>query len=173
MLSRLKRAFAGWLRSLVLQMDWWNVMPLREGAILPTKAKDGDLAWDIYYCPVGSPSNPPGIIRNNGSIALELHTGIAMAFPKEFGLVLRGKSGLALKYLWEPIGGVIDSGYRGELIVLMSCPEGGEFNVPHYPSPGDKICQGIFVFNMKASPNISYKLPDSSRGKDGFGSTGC
>jgi len=78
------------------------------------------------------------------------------------------KSGLATKHGLHLLGGVIDSGYRGEYKVIMI----NLGSKPYKVEKGDKIGQLLIQPVMKVSIRQVKKLSNSGRGKGGFGSTG-
>ena len=159
----------------------WKIKLLREGAKAPLKKDPADLGFDLFYCPTDEDRQRvegirlpepleaiPDCEQAAGMTMWKLHTGVAMAFPPEYGLIFRGKSGRAIKAMWNPLGGIIDSGYRGELVVLMQVPSG----LDKPPAPGEKICQAFFVLNLPTDIEIVDELPESVRGEGGFGSQG-
>ena len=88
---------------------------------------------------------------------------------------INGRSGLAANHGIIPIGGIIDTDYRGEIMVILlnTNPQGGEI---YTISPGDKIAQGEFPFPYKAEfKEISteeFEKLSTTRGENGFGSSG-
>ena len=104
-----------------------------------------------------------------GSSAL-IPTGISLAFPKEFEVQIRPRSGLAAK---QSIGvlnspGTIDSDYRGELKVIIFNHGEKEFIV----NSDDRIAQMILTPILKIELEEVNELPETVRGSGGFGSTG-
>lgn len=138
-------------------------------ATIPTKRKE-DAGYDIYIVPEtyqsdGQTKPVEGCYLNPGQIKV-FSTGIASAFDEEYVCELKDKSSLAAKGL-HILGGVIDSGYRGEWSVVV-------INLGnHYVYiPSDKA---IFTRVMThGSEEISYEelscIP-SERQTGGFGST--
>ena len=102
-------------------------------------------------------------------------TGIKIAPENPFWCRINGRSGLAANHGIIPVGGIIDTDYRGEIMVILlnTNPAGKESYTIH---PGDKIAQGEFPFPYKADfKEISSEEFDkltTSRGENGFGSTG-
>jgi dUTP pyrophosphatase len=99
---------------------------------------------------------------------LSVKTGIAVAVPKGFVGFVVNRSGNAFKRSLFVQQGVIDSGYRGEVGVLL-------YNGSDYPirlNHGDKIAQMV-VCPVYNDPVVEVdSLPDGERGPNGFGSTG-
>ena len=104
-----------------------------------------------------------------GTSAL-IPTGISIAFPEEFEIQIRPRSGLAAK---QSIGvlntpGTVDSDYRGELKVIIFNHGGNEFIV----NCNDRIAQMILTPVLKIEFEEVNELPETIRGSGGFGSTG-
>ena len=97
-------------------------------------------------------------------------TGLAIALPPGFEAQMRPRSGLALKHgvtcLNSP--GTIDADYRGELKVIL-INHGAE---PFVIRRGERIAQIVIAPVTQAKWDMVEKLPESSRGEGGFGSTG-
>ena len=102
-------------------------------------------------------------------------TGIKIAPQNPFWCRINGRSGLAANHGIIPIGGIIDTDYRGEIMVILlnTNPADGE---TYTINPGDKIAQGEFPFPYKADfqeiSNEEFDKLATSRGSNGFGSSG-
>lgn len=119
----------------------------------------GDLAADLYS--VESATVEPG------KTAL-VPTGLAMAFPSDYGALVEDRSGLAVKGI-TTLAGVIDPGYRGEIKVVLT-------NVTTAPitlKVGDRIAQLRVVRRIQADFVEIESLDETKRGEGGFGSTGA
>jgi len=144
-----------------------KVLRLDQRATTPTVANAGeDLGFDLYALEdTLLPPNTPVKVR----------TGIAVHFEKpeapqeKFGLLVRDRSSMASKGVIAR-GGVIDAGYRGELLILLtSYSSAGSFAI----KAGDKIAQLIPLPVLTAMGVVEADaLPASARGQGGFGSTG-
>lgn len=139
-----------------------RVRRLDRRAILPTWAYEGDAGLDLHalqgavLAPGGRASIPTGI-------TLELPPGQA-------GLVLP-RSGLAARHGIALVNapGLIDSGYRGELrVLLLNTDRTAEYRV----SPGDRIAQLLLIATQTPTVVEVETLADSERGVEGFGSSG-
>ena len=118
----------------------------------------GDLAADLYS--VHAATVQP---HKTEIIA----TGLAMAFPEDFGALVEDRSGLAVKGI-TTLAGVIDPGYRGEIKVVL-------INITDAPIPlaaGDRIAQLRIVRKIEATFEEVDDLDATHRGEGGFGSTG-
>jgi dUTP pyrophosphatase len=138
------------------------VAKLREDATLPTRAHEGDAGLDLYACEAAHIG--PGERWSVG-------TGVAVEIPDGHAGLVLPRSGLAKKHGIALVNapGLIDSGYRGELRVLLLNTDPAEtFRV----EPGDRIAQLVIVPVALAEPVEAEALADSSRGDGGFGSSG-
>jgi dUTP pyrophosphatase len=101
---------------------------------------------------------------------MAMPTGIAVALPNGFAGLVLPRSGLALRHgvtvLNSP--GLVDSGYRGEIeVILVNLGD-----QPYRIERGDRIAQLMVVAAANAAFEPVDELPDSGRGDRGFGSTG-
>lgn len=140
----------------------WQLVPLRADIPTPCRAKDGDLGFDFFA------AESCTVMPNQ---VVKIPTGYCGAFSSEFGLVFRDRSSVATKKGLTVVGGVIDSGYRGEYIVALVNVGTSAVTIER----GDKIAQGVFVPRYKVVqellPSPSF-LPPSERADTGFGSSG-
>lgn len=135
-----------------------KVKRLAPDAVLPTVAHPGeDIGYDLY-------SAEEITLAARGSAGV--HTGIAIEFVPTAGGIVKTRSGLAKKRLMCNAG-VIDAGYRGELIVLME-NLGDE---PYTIGKGDKIAQ-LLEHPLLAGAVEEGELSEAARGAKGFGSSG-
>ena len=141
------------------------VQRLHPAAQLPRYAHMGpygDLAADLFASEsaVLAPIGEPGATR-------AVSTGLALEFPETHGALVEDRSGLALRGL-TTLAGVIDSGYRGELKVILTnlSPE------PQTIAPGHRIAQLRVVERIQAVFAETDNLAEAPRGAKGFGSTG-
>lgn len=142
-----------------------NVIKLDKDAIIPTRTYDGDIGYDLY-------ANHDDVILPRSSTSVR--TGIIIELPmsenKEttIGAFIKSRSGLSFKHNIECGAGVIDNGYRGELIVLLY----NHSNKIYTISKGDKIAQLVLFTSMTPmlieQDNISN---DTERSNNGFGSS--
>ena len=99
-----------------------------------------------------------------------ISTGLSMAFSEEYEIQIRPRSGLAAKNNISVLNtpGTIDSDYRGELKVIIYNHGNEDFIVNN----NDRIAQMILTPVIKMKLQETDKLPETVRGKGGFGSTG-
>ena len=97
-------------------------------------------------------------------------TGLSVAFSEKFEIQIRPRSGLAAKNKISVLNtpGTIDSDYRGEIKIILFNHGSSEFIINNK----DRIAQMILTPINKMELEEVEMLPDSVRGKDGFGSTG-
>lgn len=128
---------------------------------MPSYAHDEDSGVDLYA--------NENITVGAGRIAL-VPTGIKIAIPKGYEAQVRPKSGLALNYGISVLNtpGTIDSGYRGEVCVIVINHGNGEFKI----EKGKKIAQMVFNRVEKVEFKEVEQLDETSRNDGGFGSTG-
>ncbi len=135
-----------------------KVKKLSPDAILPTVAHPGeDIGYDLYAA-------EDLTIPAYG--AAGVHTGIAIEFVPTAGGIVKTRSGLAKKRLLCNAG-VIDAGYRGEIIVLMENLGAEAYSICR----GDKIAQ-LLEHPFLASEVVEDELSQAARGVKGFGSSG-
>ncbi len=97
-------------------------------------------------------------------------TGLSVAFPKEYEIQIRPRSGLAAKNNISVLNtpGTIDSDYRGEIKVILFNHGNKNFKINN----NDRIAQMILTPVIKMDLEEKDELPESVRGTGGFGSTG-
>ena len=130
---------------------------------LPSYARPGDAGADLV-------AREDAELAPGGGRAL-VPTGVALAIPPGYAGFVQPRSGLALRHgvtcLNTP--GLIDSGYRGEIKVLLVNTDPAEaFSVRR----GDRIAQLVILAVAGAAFSVVDELPVSQRGEGGFGHTG-
>ena len=97
-------------------------------------------------------------------------TGLSVAFPREYEIQIRPRSGLAAKNNISVLNtpGTIDSDYRGELKIILFNHGNENFVIEN----NDRVAQMILAPTIKMELEETKELPDSIRGEGGFGSTG-
>lgn len=141
----------------------FKVQKLREGAVLPRRATRGSAGYDLCLCSDMPLTIWPGEVR-------PAHTGIAIELPHGCVGLVFGRSGLAVNHGITPANavGVIDSDYRGEIIVGLR----NLSSEPYTMQPGERIAQ--LVMTPVLTPEVEERgsLSNTERGQGGFGSTG-
>ncbi len=135
---------------------------LKSDAIVPSRAHLGDAGLDLYACEAAHLG--PGERWSVG-------TGVAVEIPEGHAGMVLPRSGLARDHGIALVNspGLIDSGYRGEVRVLLLNTDPAEtFRV----EPGDRIAQLVVAPVAPAEPVEVESLSESARGDGGFGSSG-
>ena len=137
------------------------VRRLRPDAQVPTRAYAGDAGIDLAAC--------ERVELAPGERAL-VPTGLAVAIPAGYAGYVQPRSGLATKHGISIVNtpGLVDSGYRGELLVnLLNTDPRESFVV----EPGMRIAQLVVLALPDVAPIEVDELPASERGDRGFGSS--
>jgi dUTP diphosphatase len=135
---------------------------LRPDAVLPTRAHPGDAGLDLVAA--------EGLTLGPGERAA-VPTGWAVAVPPGHAGLVVPRSGLARRHgvTVANAPGLVDAGYRGELVVLL-VNLGGE---PHRVEPGDRVAQLVIAPVALPAAVEAEDLPTGDgRGSRGFGSSG-
>ena len=134
---------------------------LRPDAVLPERAYAGDAGLDLAACE--RVELPPGGRALVG-------TGLAVAIPDGYAGFVQPRSGLAARAGISIVNspGLVDSGYRGELrVVLLNTDKEHAFVV----EPGMRIAQLVVLAVPGVAPVELEELPETERGVRGFGSS--
>jgi len=137
------------------------IQQLREGAVVPARAYAGDAGLDLAAC--------ERVTLGPGERAT-VGTGLAVAIPEGYAGFVQPRSGLAAKHGITIVNtpGLVDSGYRGELkVILLNTDRRETFVV----EPGMRIAQLVVLPVPEVDPVLVDELPASERGVRGFGSS--
>lgn len=163
------RVFIGTEKSVADCATRFEVRPARVGvkvkrlhpsAVIPAYATDGSGCFDITALECVEQKEDTATYR----------TGLAFEIPQGKAMILYGRSGYAFNRSLRlaTCTSVIDSDFRGELLVKVRRDDGGIW----YPSAGDRIAQAMIV----DAPHVKFvevdELSDTKRGEGGMGSTG-
>ena len=135
------------------------------GIELPKYSHNGDACVDIKCAAID-------IISEENTIII--HTGIHVELPENYVMLILPRSSNCKTPLYMPNSvGVIDSGYRGEILVKYRSTDRIMFRrfMEHY-KVGDRIAQAIVLPYPKIKFTEVEQLSESNRGNGGFGSTG-
>jgi len=135
---------------------------LRPDARLPTRAHEGDAGLDLYAAET---------VRIDPGERASVATGIAVEIPDGHAGLVLPRSGLAARHGIALVNapGLIDSGYRGEIRVLLLNTDREE---AFEAAPGERIAQLVLMPVAEAEPIEVGELAASVRGEGGFGSSG-
>ena len=138
-----------------------KVKKLAENAIVPTYATSYAAGMDLY-------SIDDATIKPGDTVVI--HTGIAMEIPLNFVGLICARSGISIKNGIAPANkvGVIDSDYRGEILVALHNHSNKEYTV----NTGDRIAQMIISPYYMANISVVENLKSTYRDNGGLGSTG-
>ncbi len=130
---------------------------------LPAYARRGDAGADLT-------ARHGAVLAARGGRAM-VPTGVAVAIPDGHAGLVLPRSGLALRHGVTVLNapGLVDAGYRGELNVLLVNTDPTDDYAVHR---GDRIAQFVLVAVERAVLTVVDELPDSERGRGGFGHTG-
>ena len=137
------------------------IQRLRDDAVVPARAYAGDAGLDLSACERAELA--PGERAVVG-------TGLAVAIPEGYAGYVQPRSGLAAKHGISMVNtpGLVDSGYRGELkVILLNTDRRETFVV----EPGMRIAQHVVLPVPEVDPVVVSELPAGERGVKGFGSS--
>lgn len=140
-----------------------EIKKVKENAIIPTYGTENAAGADLYAC------IEEDMIFSPHETKL-VPTGLSFALPIGYAGLIYARSGLASKRHLAPANkvGVVDSDYRGEVMVALHNHSNGEQRI----EPQERIAQFIITPYLKANFIEVEDLGDSERGAGGFGSTG-
>jgi dUTP pyrophosphatase len=137
------------------------IRKLRADAVVPARAYAGDAGFDLAAC--------ERVELGPGERAV-VPTGLAVAIPEGFAGFVQPRSGLAARHGITIVNtpGLVDSGYRGEVRVVLLNTDARE---PFVVDPGMRIAQLVVVPLPEVQLVEVDELPASERGVRGFGSS--
>ena len=143
-----------------------NTVPvkiLREGAKLPAYGSTQAAGADLFACLEAPVTIAPGETAF-------IPTGIALEVPQGCAGLIYARSGLACKRGLAPANkvGVVDSDYRGEILVALH-NHGG---IPQTVEHGERVAQFVITPVLMPVYEVAEALSDTARDQGGFGSTG-
>jgi dUTP pyrophosphatase len=134
-----------------------KIKKLNERAVIPKYARFGDAGMDLI-----------SISKRVTDKFVEYGTGLAFEIPENYVLLMTPRSSLTKKDLvMKNSIGVLDSGYRGELLVRFWKLGNDDYEI------GERIAQVIILPYPKIEFKEVEELSETSRGDSGFGSTGA
>ncbi len=139
-----------------------QIKKLDENAIMPSYGSNCAAGADLYAI-----DEKVEILPNETKF---VHTGIAMAIPEQYVGLIYARSGLACKRGLAPANkvGVIDSDYRGEIMVALH----NHSDSPQTVERGERVAQIVITPYVTADFVLCDELDETDRGAGGFGSTG-
>ena len=141
-----------------------KIKKINENAVVPTRGSKDAAGYDLYCA-------SSAVVRIYPLETIKISTGIQMEIPDGYVGLIFARSGIAVKKGLRPANavGVIDSDYRGEVIVALH----NDSSEIQYVEPRDRVAQLVLVEYL--APEIEEVVEDltkTERGEGGFGSSG-
>ena len=139
------------------------IKKLNPSVQLPSYKTNGASGMDLMAF-IGKPIN----LKPGNSCLVP--TGLSVAFPREYEIQIRPRSGLAARNNISVLNtpGTIDSDYRGEIKIILFNHSNDNFIINN----NDRVAQMVLTPIIKMELEETKELPESVRGEGGFGSTG-
>lgn len=140
-----------------------QIKKLRETAIIPSRGSAHAAGYDLF-ANLDSPLEIPA------QTSAKIGTGLSVSIPEGFFGGVFARSGLASKQGLRPSNcvGCVDSDYRGELIVALY----NDSEESRVIQPNDRIAQLVVIPFLAVEFEETDELDETTRGENGFGSTG-
>lgn len=140
-----------------------KIKKLNDNATIPTRGSEYAAGYDLY-------ANNKEMITVEPHQTTKIGTGIAMEIPDGYFGGIFARSGLATKSGLRPANcvGVVDSDYRGEIIVALH----NDTDTPRVVDVQERVAQLIIMPYLSFDFTVVNELGDTERGIGGFGSTG-
>lgn len=144
-----------------------NIKKLHEDAIIPTYATPGSACFDLYAVEVEENTR---LINGKPQT---FRTGLSFEIPAGYVMLVFSRSGHGFNYSTRLSNcvGVIDSDYRGEVMVRL-IRDTDSLTSPNFFNSGDRVAQAMLVPVEQVVFFETEGLTETVRGTDGFGSTG-
>jgi dUTP pyrophosphatase len=151
-----------------------KIKKLHPNATTPKYATAGAACFDLHASDVNGKFEVGSIIDHNQPVICG--NGLSFEIPKDHVMLVFGRSGHAFKndIRLANCVGVIDSDYRGEIVVKLTkdCDD-DEQTPPEIIRPGDRIAQALILPVEQVQFEVTEELSETDRGQGGFGSTGA
>ena len=140
-----------------------NIKKIDEKAVIPAYGSEFSAGADLYAC-----SGEDTVIEPHQTVMI--HTGLAMEIPEGYVGLVCARSGMASKRGLAPANkvGVVDSDYRGEIMVALH----NHSDIEAVVEDGERVAQIVIVPYLAAEFTVKEELGETVRGTGGFGSTG-
>lgn len=138
----------------------------------PTYATDGSAAFDLYASSVNDDHYEPSDLLPGHPLLCG--TSLAVEIPPGYGMFILSRSGHGIMHDTRLANcvGLIDSDYRGEIMVKLTADGADDETCNMVVFPGDRIAQAVILPVTRWSFRQVEALSDTARGAGGFGSTG-
>ena len=149
-----------------------KICKLHPNATVPTYAHDTDACFDLYALTVDNAHTIGANLYHCNPV--ECGTGLAFEVPPGWAMLIFSRSGHGFNFDTRLANcvGCIDSDYRGEIKVKLTCDVERDEGMPMSVMPGDRIAQACILPIPRVSFEFVDELGETARGKGGFGSTG-
>lgn len=153
-------------------MSITQIQVIADDAFIPKRKSNGAAGYDVFACFVVKKEDGsflqdlPFELSPGESVLIDIGIKLAISFPWQ--CEIKSRSGLAVKCDIEAFNGVVDSDYRGPVLVLLRNKGKKSFIIKKF----DRIAQMVFSRFEIPGFEIVKKLPETERGECGFGSTG-
>lgn len=149
-----------------------NIKKLHPNAKEPTYGSEGAGCFDLHAATIDGYEHIGMIVTNDSPVVCG--TGLSFEIPHGQTMLIFSRSGHGFNSAVRLSNcvGVIDSDYRGEVKVKLTCDDLSEEIPPLRINPGDRIAQALLVPSCRVTFNFAEELTDTARGAGGFGSTG-
>jgi dUTP pyrophosphatase len=153
-----------------------KIKKLHPLAKVPEYAHGADACFDLHACMVDGMAYIGRHVEPGYPVTFG--TGLAFEVPEGWAMLIFSRSGQGFNHSVRLANcvGVVDAGFRGEVMVkLTSDALDGDFNTdkpPYFVQPGDRIAQAMLVPVHRVAFEVVEELGDSERAAGGLGSTG-
>jgi dUTP pyrophosphatase len=153
-------------------MKHLRICKLHPKASLPQYASEGAACFDLHAATVDGKAHVGATVTHGHPIVCG--TGLAFEVPEGWVLEIHSRSGQGFHHdvRLANCTGIIDSDYRGEIMVKLSADLNAYTASEYYVHPGDRIAQARLVPAPRCSFEVVEQLTLTERGSNGFGSTG-
>lgn len=137
----------------------------------PAYATDGSGCFDLRAMSVSESHGMGASVDHNSPVTCG--TGLAFEIPPGLAMLIFSRSGHGFKHETRLANcvGVIDSDYRGEVMVKLTSDSESDYD-SLFVKPGDRVAQALIVQAERIDFKVVDELSDTARGDGGFGSTG-
>lgn len=140
-----------------------KVKKLNENAVIPSKANITDAGLDLTCVDISTE------VGEDAVVSFVYHTGLALEIPEGYMGLIFPRSSIAKKsLLMTNCVGVIDAGYRGEIMAKMKV---NTTSIPSIYRPTEKFAQLVIMPIPEVTLELTEELAASDRGEGGYGSS--
>lgn len=151
-----------------------RILKMHPEAKVPEYATDGAACFDLHAATVDGKQHIGANVSHGFPIVCG--TGLAFEVPEGHALAIFSRSGQGFKHEVRLANctGIIDSDFRGEVMVKLTADWHHDDDAPAYfVRPGDRIAQAMLIPAPKCVFEVAEQLSLTERGQNGFGSTGA